>query len=155
MRLDLRKVIDSPGSSLPFECELDESNLGFPSVSSYESAPKAQGRVWNEAGILHLEGSVTADMLCICDRCGKEFKSEKITKVDVILAEEDPGDDPDLFLLTDGGIDAAEVMSTCFILDMESKFLCSEDCRGLEGFGPRDEIDPRLAVLQQLITEEE
>ena len=155
MRLDLRKIMDAPGSALPFECELEVERLDFPSVSGYKSAPVAQGKVLNIAGVLHLEGSVSADMLCICDRCGKEFTSEKTTKVDVVLAEEDTDDDPDLFLITEGGVDVSDVMSTCFVLDMETKFLCSESCEGLGDYGPRDEIDPRLAVLQQLITEEE
>lgn len=155
MQLDLRKILDTPGSALPFECELDIGNLDFPSVSGYAAPPQAQGIIYNEAGVLHLEGSVSADMLCICDRCGSEFESEKLTEVDVVLAEDDSGDDPDIFPIEGGEIDVAEVMATCFILDMETKFLCREDCKGLEGYGPRDEIDPRLAVLQQLITEEE
>lgn len=155
MQLDLRKILDTPGSTLPFECELDIGNLDFPSVSGYAAPPQAQGIIYNEAGVLHLKGSVSADMLCICDRCGSEFESEKLTEVDVVLAEDDSGDDPDIFPIEGGEIDVAEVMATCFILDMETKFLCREDCKGLEGYGPRDEIDPRLAVLQQLITEEE
>ena len=54
-----------------------------------------------------------------------------------------------------------EVLSTCFILDMETKFLCKEDCKGLcpscgknLNLGPcgcRKEIDPRFAVLEQLL----
>ncbi len=155
MRLDLRKIIEMPGSSLSFECELSEDNLDFPQVSAYESAPFAQGRVYNEAGVLHLEGSVTAEMLCICDRCGAEFESEKITEVDVILVEEDSGDDPNLYLIENGEVDVSEIMATCFILDMETKFLCREDCEGLQSSAPQNEVDPRFAVLQQLISQEE
>ena len=155
MRLDLRKIIDQPGSSVPFECELNTSNLDFTQVEGYKSAPKAQGRVYNEAGVLHLTGSVTADMICICDRCGNEFESEKITEVDVILVEEDSGDDQNLYLLEDDSIDVDEVMSTCFILDMETKFLCSEDCTGPADYNPQVEADPRFAVLKQLLIQEE
>ena len=155
MRLDLRKIIDQPGSELPFEFELDVSNLDFPQVESYKSAPTAQGRVYNDAGVLHLAGSVTADMICICDRCGDEFESEKTTEVDVVLVEEDSGDDPDLYLLEDDGIDVGDVMTTCFILDMETKFLCSEDCTGPADYSPQVEADPRFAVLKQLLNQEE
>ena len=53
------------------------------------------------------------------------------------------------------------VKTTCFILDMESKFLCREDCKGLcpvcgrnLNLGSCDcgkKIDPRFAVLEQLL----
>ena len=165
MRFDLRKLMGQPGSALPFEFELSAEALSFPSVSEYLSPPIASGRIFNEAGVLHLEGAVWADMLCICDRCGNEFESEKTTEVEVVLAEEDLGDDPNLYLIQDGVVDAGEIMSTCFILDMETKFLCREDCRGLcskcgknLNLGDCDcraEIDPRFAVLQQLINQEE
>ena len=45
--------------------------------------------------------------------------------------EENTGDDPELFTLEGDGIDLSEVLETCFILDMETKFLCKEDCKGL------------------------
>ena len=161
MKLDLRKIIDEPGVSVPFEFELDTANLDFPSVKEYLGSPFAEGRITNEAGVLHLDGTVTADMVCICDRCGEEFESEKVTAAEVILVEEDPGDDPQLFVVEGSEVDLDDVLSTCFILDMETKFLCREDCKGLcptcgknLNDGPcacTKEIDPRFAVLQQLL----
>ena len=82
-------------------------------------------------------------------------------EVDVVLAEEDSSDSPELFVLKGDELDLDEVLSTCFILDMETKFLCKEDCKGLcpscgknLNLGPcgcRKEIDPRFAVLEQLL----
>ena len=161
MLLDLRKIIHVPGESVEFQCELSGDGLDFPSVSEYRSPPRASGRVFNEAGILRLEAEVEADMLCICDRCGSVFESEKVTDVDAVLSEEESTEDPDLFLLKNDEVDLNEVLSTCFILDMETKFLCSEDCKGLcptcgknLNLGPcgcRKELDPRFAVLEQLL----
>ncbi len=161
MRLDLREIIEIPGASVPFQCELETERLDFPSVRSYRAKPQASGRVVNEAGILRLEGTVTAEMTCICDRCGADFESRKTTQVSVVLAEEDPEGDPELFVLDGDGIDLDEVLSTCFILDMETKFLCREDCKGLcdrcgknLNLGPcgcGKKVDPRFAVLEQLL----
>jgi uncharacterized protein len=161
MRLDLREIIEVPGGSLPFACELDTGRLDFPSVRSYRSKPFAQGRVYNEAGILRLEGTLTAEMRCVCDRCGEEFDSVKETVLDAVIVEENTGDDPELFVLQDDGIDLDEVLSTLFVLDMETKFLCREDCKGpcpscgknliLGPCGCRKSIDPRFAVLEQLL----
>ena len=161
MRLDLREIIEVSGGSVPFDCEIETERLSFPSVASYSAKPHAVGRVYNEAGVLRLEGEVTADMVCICDRCGREFESEKETELRAIIVEDDPGDDPELFPLEGDGIDLDELVSTLFILDMETKFLCREDCKGLcsvcgkdLNLGPcgcRKQRDPRFAVLEQLL----
>ena len=161
MQLDLRKILDNPGASAEFECELDTQRLDFPSVAGYASAPKAHGRVFNEAGIIRLTGEITADMICICDRCGEEFESEKTTAADAVLAHEESDDNPDLFVIEGDVVDVEDVLSTCFILDMETKFLCREDCKGLcptcgrnLNLGPcgcRKQPDPRFAVLEQLL----
>ena len=41
MRLNLRDIIEIPGASLPFECELSTDGLDFPSVERYEALVKA------------------------------------------------------------------------------------------------------------------
>ena len=161
MRLNLREIIEIPGGSVPFRCELETERLDFPSIQAYKGKPQAEGRVYNEAGVLHMEGVLRAEMTCICDRCGCEFESVKVTPLDAVIVEENTGDDPELFTLEGDGIDLSEVLETCFILDMETKFLCKEDCKGLcptcgknLNLGPcgcRKQIDPRFAVLEQLL----
>ena len=161
MRLNLREIIEIPGGSVPFKCELETEGLDFPSIKEYISRPFAEGRVFNEAGILTLEGTLTAEMICYCDRCGAEFDSVKEMPLSVTIVEEDTADNPELFLLEGDEIDLDEILTTCFVLDMETKFLCSEDCKGLcstcgknLNLGPcecRKPIDPRFAVLEQLL----
>jgi len=163
MRFSLREIIEMPGSSVPFGTELETENLDFPSVKEYLAKPAAQGRIFNEAGIIRLTGEVEAKMVCYCDRCGSEFESVKVTELDATIVEEneDNCEDPELFFLKGDDIDLEEILSTCFILDMETKFLCDEDCKGLchrcgknLNLGPcgcRKEIDPRFAVLEQLL----
>ena len=164
MRLDLREIIFVPGASIPFSCELETERLDFPSVKAYRAAPRAEGRVYNEAGVLHLEGELTAEMTCVCDRCGAEFDSTKVTPLDAVIVGEENEEFPEYFVLEGNEIDLDEILSTCLILDMETKFLCSEDCKGLcsrcgknLNLGPcgcRKEPDPRFAVLEQLLDKE-
>ena len=161
MQLDVRKIIEVPGASIPFECELSGDNLAFPSIQAYKRKPAAKGRIWNEAGILRMEGEIRAEMVCICDRCGTAFERTKNTKVDVVLAEEESEENPDLFALTGDAVDLDEVLGSFFIMDMDMKVLCSETCKGLcpicgknLNLGPcecRKEPDPRFAVLEQLL----
>ena len=162
MLLDLRELIANPVVRKPFRLELEEDRLDFPAVKAYLDPPLAEGVITNEAGILHLRGTITADMLCICDRCGQEFESTKETAVDVVLVgDEEDHDNPGVFPLQGTEVDAQDVLTTCFILDMETRFLCREDCKGLcarcgrnLNLGPcgcGKEIDPRFAVLEQLL----
>ncbi len=161
MRLNLREIIEVPGGSVPFQCELDTQGLDFPSVLEYKGRPLAQGRVYNEAGVLHMEGTLKAEMTCVCDRCGSRFDSVKLTQLDAVIVEEEAEDHPEFFVLDGDEIDLDEILSTLFILDMDMKFLCREDCKGLcstcgknLNLGPcgcRKEIDPRFAVLEQLL----
>ena len=65
----------------------------------------------------------------------------------------------------DGELDLDGLMTEVFLLEMDTKNLCSEDCRGLcPGCGVdlnhepcrcKKEIDPRLAKLAQLLEKQE
>ena len=59
MRLNLREIIEIPGGSVPFRCELETERLDFPSIQAYKGKPQAEGRVYNEAGVLHMAVSYT------------------------------------------------------------------------------------------------
>ena len=161
MRLNLSEIIEIPGASLPFEVELDPEGLDFPAILAYRAQPHAVGRIVNEAGVLRLEGELTAELDCLCDRCGAEFFCTKHTRLHATIVEEDDGENPELFLLDGNEIDLDEILVTNFVLDMDSKFLCSENCLGLcekcgknLNLGPcgcRKNVDPRFAVLEQLL----
>lgn len=160
MLLDLREIIEIPGKSVPFECELSTEMLDFESVKEYKTPPVAKGKVLNEAGILRLEGILTADMVCVCDRCGKEFESVKEMELSAFITDGE-SEDPEAFTLEGDKLDLEETLETLLILDMETKFLCDPECKGLcskcganLNLGPcgcGKEIDPRLAVLEQLL----
>ncbi|MCQ2557760.1 MAG: DUF177 domain-containing protein [Oscillospiraceae bacterium] len=161
MRINLHEIIEMPGGSIPFELDLETDNLDYPQIVAYSTLPHAVGKVVNEAGVLHVKGEVSAEMVCICDRCGDEFKTQKVTQLHGIIAEEDDGENPELFLLEGNEIDMSEIVSTCFILDMDTKFLCMPDCKGIcpkcgknlnsGSCACGKEVDPRFAVLEQLL----
>lgn len=162
MKLDLRDIIEIPGASLPFACELDMNRLEFPSVIRYLSAPRASGIVKNTAGLLTLTGELKAEMVCVCDRCMSEYECSKTLPLDVTLAADAEDDEEtDVFPLDGDFLDLDDLLETCFILDMESKHLCREDCAGLcdrcganLNLGPcgcKAKTNPRLAVLEQLL----
>lgn len=83
-------------------------------------------------------------------------------RAEVLYAEElQNEEDDEILLLEDGKVDVGELAREAFILDMDTKTLCSEDCKGLcprcgadLNLGPcscKKEVDPRLAVLAKLL----
>ena len=162
MWLDLSRIIETPGASLPFETELDASLLASDAILSFPVPPTARGQVVNSAGLLDLHAHIRGRMRCRCDRCGAEFERELDQPVDQPLAADLPEDsDSDAYPVEDNGIDAAALLESCFLLDREMKTLCRPDCAGLcprcgrnlnEGpCGCQPTPDPRFAVLEQLL----
>ena len=162
MSIDLRAVIQNPGSRLPFRRELAADRLNSPSVVSFIEPPVGEGVIANNAGALTLRGSITAALRCVCDRCTAEFEKRVDIPLEVPLATElQDEENPDYFLLEGDELDIDDLLESGYILNMDSQFLCREDCKGLcprcgadLNDGPCDcgkELDPRLAVLEQLL----
>lgn len=162
MRLDLRDIIHVPDASKPFQFQLDLSELEFHGERPVTRPVLAQGSVTNHAGALVMEGTARSMLDLRCDRCGKAFSREKAVGLDFLLAEAlEDQDNEEIILLEDSQADLDQVVSTAFILGMDTKNLCSENCKGLcercgadLNNGPcacRPEVDPRLAALAQLL----
>lgn len=162
MFLNLAKIIDCPGGAVPFETTLDLHELQFGTVCPAQTPVRAHGTVRNTAGVLMLEGTVSARLDCVCDRCAKPFVREVEFPLQAVLVTELQdleNEDENLFLLHGNDADLDEIVTTAFVLNMSPKMLCSPDCKGLcptcgkdlnEGpCGCRPEADPRLAVLQK------
>ena len=162
MRLDLRDIIHVPDARKEFRYQLDLSQLDFFGRRPIVHPVLVEGGVTNHAGALVLEGTASSPLELVCDRCGKAFPQEKEVTYQCLLAEELQNEDNDeIVLLEDGQADVGELARTAFILGMDSKTLCSEDCKGLcprcgadLNLGPcscKKEVDPRLAVLAKLL----
>lgn len=164
MLLELRKLMTTPGDSLPFETSLDLSDLSFGSCRPATEPLVATGRVRNTAGVLEMKGTVKTTLHGICDRCAGEFAREVEYPIDAVLTadpESDDSENPWVFELQDDCADLDDILTTTFVLNMDSQLLCSPDCKGLccrcgrnLNLGPCDckpEPDPRFAALQQLL----
>ena len=166
MRLDLRNVIHIPDAKAPFQLQVDLSDLEFYGRKPIVRPVQAQGCVTNHAGALVLEGTARSELDLVCDRCGKPFTREKVVELNSLVAQELEDEENDDILLLDGTeLDLDEVVSTVLILEMDTKNLCSDDCKGLcakcgadLNLGPcrcKPETDPRWAALSQLLDQAE
>ena len=164
MLLRLSKIIEVPDSALPFETKLDLHEMQFGGCFPVQEPVAAKGEIKNTAGVLLLEGTLTTVLHGVCDRCAAAFEREVSYPVHCVLTTElENEDEADewTFLLQDDTADLDEILTTAFVLNMDSKLLCKPDCKGLcfrcgknlnEGdCDCRPETDPRLAVLGQLL----
>ena len=164
MLLGLAKIIDNPGASVTFSTSVDLSDLCY-GVSYPVSEPVlAEGTVRNTAGVLMMTGSIRTTIHGTCDRCASDFDRDIDIPVNVVLVTEmanEENEDEWVFPLEGDSADLDDIVRTVFVLNLDSKLLCSEDCKGLchrcgknLNEGPcdcRKELDPRFAALKQLL----
>lgn len=165
MRLNLKELIHVPGAELPFSFSIDLSEMELNGARPVPQPVEVTGMVRNMAGALILSAEAVTTLDLICDRCAVPYRREKRVFVETMLATELENEEDDEIVLLDGAeLDAGELMTTAFILDMDTKNLCSEECKGLcAGCGAnlneepcrcRREVDPRLAALAKLLEQE-
>ena len=164
MLLGLSKIIDCPGASVSFSTSVDLSDLCF-GVSYPVSEPvRAEGMVRNTAGVLVMTGEITTCIHGTCDRCTAAFDREINLPINVVLVTEmanEENEDEWVFPLEGDSADLDDIVRTVFVLNLDSKLLCKEDCAGLchrcgknLNDGPcncQKELDPRFAALKQLL----
>ena len=164
MRLGLSQIIDRPGESVSYSAVVDLSDLQYGTCFPVTEPVKAEGTVRNTAGVLVMKGMITTTIHGICDRCAAEFDRDVEIPIDAVLVTElanEENEDEWVFTLEGDSADLDDIIRTIFVLNMDSKLLCSDDCQGLccrcgqnLNEGPcrcEKEIDPRLAALKQLL----
>ena len=164
MRLGLSQIIDRPGESISYSAVVDLSDLQYGTCFPVTEPVKASGTVRNTAGVLVMKGEITTCIHGICDRCAAEFDREMEIPIDAVLVTElanEENEDEWVFTLEGDSADLDDIVRTIFVLNMDSKLLCSDDCKGMccrcgknLNDGPcscEKEIDPRLAALKQLL----
>lgn len=143
---------------------MDLSGMELGGVKPFCAPVKADIVLTAFGGSVLMQAQVAYSLTMPCDRCSetvtRTFKPVFThTLVRELSSDEDDGD---LILVEDERLDVDGLLQEDILLDMPVKFLCREDCKGLcptcganrnEGDCgcDRREIDPRLAVLQELL----
>lgn len=164
MLLDLKPIMATPGDTIPFLESFDLSDLCYGVSYPVSEAVIAEGTVRNTAGVLVMKGTVRTRIHGVCDRCAGEFQRDVSFPIDAVLVTElssEEDEDENIFPLVGDSADLEEIVRTVFVLNLDSKLLCREDCKGicprcgknlnLGKCNCRKEPDPRLAALAQLL----
>ena len=165
MLINLHDIIDIPDAAVDFDYAPDLSDAAGGSVTSVRGPSRAVGQIRNAAGVLDFTADVETILSCVCARCLKEFDKPVHQHISVTLSAdcEDDYDSADVYPLEGDQVETDDIVVGEFILNMDQRQLCREDCKGLcekcgadLNNGPcacEKEIDPRLAVLGQLLGE--
>ena len=164
MLLGLAKIIECPGASVDFSVSVDLSDLCYGVTYPVSEPVKAEGTIRNTAGVLVMKGDITTTIHGTCDRCASDFDRDVLIPLDVVLVTEmanEENEDEWVFPLEGDSADLDDIVRNVFVLNLDSKLLCKEDCAGIchrcgknLNDGPcncQKELDPRFAALKQLL----
>lgn len=164
MHLNLREIIYVPGASVSFDFNPNLSDAVSGCISGIKQA-KAAGRIQNSAGVLVLSADVDALLECSCARCLEDFERPISLKLEATLSDRtEDQENPDIYFFEGDNVDIGKIITSDFILSLDDRILCKDDCKGLcENCGAnlndgpckcKKEVDPRLAALGQLLEDE-
>lgn len=127
--LDLKKLLDGSLSSIDFSLTLDDCGFIDDAVSG---SAEANGKITNHSGLILLSGTVNPKLNVACARCGKEFEYNTPIALNAKITDKLANDDEDEFIIMqDFAIDVEDIVRTALILELPTRYLCEEDCKGL------------------------
>lgn len=90
---------------------------------------------------IHIQGKLTVEMECDCDRCLESTRYPVKSRLDLyyrpMTSEDVPGEirldagDTEVSFYEDGGIELEEVLREHILLTLPMQKLCREDCKGI------------------------
>jgi uncharacterized protein len=166
MIIELKQVFDIVGESFSFDYPLDLSDYELFGYHPFTSPVNVKGEVSNKAGVVFLQYSADFTLKLHCDRCLDVFNRDFHFAFEQILVTELNSDNDEYIVVEDNRLDLDELCISDILLNLPSKLLCSSDCKGLcpkcgvnlnhqSCLCKKNEVDPRLAVLSQLLVDEE
>jgi len=163
MTLDLKAIFAGVGTSMPIEYEMDMSDVDFSGDFPLKSPVKISGSVSNRASMVELRLEINYVFSAPCHRCGVDFDAPYSLVLERTLAVSVESEENDTIIAVPGmTLDLDELVFSEVYMDLPTKHLCSEDCKGIcskcgknlnEGKCdcPEKEIDPRLQALADLL----
>ncbi len=166
MFIELEPIFNNVGEQKKFNFNIDLSDEEFDGIFPFKTPVMVAGVVKNSSGIVTLEYDVNLRYNGFCDRCAEEIERELSYSFEhtLVLSLNNEEND-DLMLIEDLHFEVDPLAIEDIFLSLPTKILCSENCAGLcttcgknLNHGECDcekEIDPRLAILQQLLENDE
>ncbi len=165
MKFDLLPILNADGRRLPLNLELDL--IGKEEDGARFLTPvSVTGEFVNIGGSIELCAKAVCRVEYVCDRCCETFESdfccsfEEVFKKEDVRVEDDQN--PDAVILTGTAIDIDEIVLANVLVNLPTKRLCMDDCKGLcaecghnlnqsECGCDTRPVDPRFDILDKLL----
>lgn len=155
MYIELDAIFASEGQRRDFDYEF---NLEDEIISS---PVHVYGSVFNKTGIVSLKAAAEYSLQTVCARCGESIKRNEKLDIEHILIAHSENEDNDFFIVVENmRLNLDELISEDIFLSMPTRYLCSENCKGLcsicgtnlnvETCSCKKIADPRWDVLNNL-----
>lgn len=163
MILDLKRIFATENSVMEINHTLDMSGVDFMGNYPLKTPVKIVGSVSNRASVVSLNLNIEYTFAADCDRCGVYAEHNHTVIIDKLLATAIERQESDTIItVPDMKLDVDEFVYSEVILDLPSKHLCKDDCKGIclkcgknlnegECGCSTKEVDPRLAKLMELL----
>ncbi len=165
MKFDLCKVLDREGESDVVTEDVDLRAFRYRGVTPFREPVRMTARACNRAGVVSLDCDYRFTLFLTCDRCLTPFtKQVDQHSTHVVVRSLQNEEEDDYVVAPQGVVELDELATNDILLELPSKFLCREDCRGLcpvcgcdrnttECGCPTASGDPRLDALNKFFEE--
>ena len=131
MKINLKQLFDITGESKDIGYSISPDELSDIRGVTFASPVEVTGRIYNKADVVYLDYSAGFTLLNTCDRCLREFEKSYSFDFSHIVVPSVSRDN-DEYIVADGeSIDMNDIAVTDILLQLPSKILCREDCKGL------------------------
>jgi uncharacterized protein len=131
MKINLKQLFNITGESKDIDYIINPDELSDIRGCSFSSPVKVKGRIYNKADVVYLDYSAEFALLNVCDRCLKEFEKTYNFEFSHIVVPSVSRDN-DEYIVADGeSIELNDIAVTDILLQLPTKILCREDCKGL------------------------
>ena len=131
MKADLRRIFNTVGDKKEFQYEIPNDELSQYKAYSFKDGVKLEGSFYNRADVVHMDYSVKFTLNIVCDRCLKEFEREFFYNFEHIVVNTVNKDNDEFIIADNYRVDVNEIALSDLLLELPTKLLCSEDCKGL------------------------
>lgn len=132
MILQLKQLFDIDGEVKKIDCLINPDELYDTEISKSLSTPIAiKGIIENRAGIVNISYNCKFSLDLVCDRCLKEFSRDFDYNFEHTLVQSSNSDNDEFITCPDNTLDLNELAISDLLLQLPTKILCREDCRGL------------------------
>ncbi len=134
MAINLKRLYNVVGEKLELNYAVDKEKLKSVKGYTFSSPITVKGTAVNRAGVVLLKYKADFTLHVCCDRCLAEFDRDYSYEFSHVLVRslENDEDEYGEYVVTEADeLDMDELAVTDCLLELPSKLLCKEDCKGL------------------------